>query len=413
MSLFNLIVCIFFSLEYLRMGLVTIHPAAINICTFSLSLLLIYMCGVKYRKNITILVVAILATFFAALLNGLRIGFLDSYSITYTVFKSVELLAILSFVSRIDLNKFTDILKNIINTYIFINAVLFLYYIYFFLLGNGVDSRPIVYWPYRFAGLCGEPAQFAQHAVFIIFSILLVKKFCPAYKYKLKLAMVIIWAFLSFSNSILLLLFFMAVFYFLFMDIKKIAIKIGAVISAIPLTISFLSKVNTRLDIDYEAIGRIFANFHQLSELVPLESLKFNPITQGNPLTIRIFEFIYSISLINQPIAQGYGSRLAYAHYIGLIDGNTEINMYGITQIGFELGVIPMSLFIGFMCYYLFLNAKHFNNTSKLLCVSVFYMIFIMNGFNFRIVWFFLFVTFTYKEWFIENYYFRTKLSKE
>jgi len=179
------------------------------------------------------------------------------------------------------------------------------------------------------------------------------------------------------------------------------------VIGLIPLGYVAITKIFTRLDLDFDAFYNILNQFSELSKHAIVSNGIISPyvsdLVGGNSVTIRFFEFIYSLALIHEPVGNGLGSTTAYARYAGYIGQNDPINMYGITQVGFELGVIPMFLLIMFLFWILLVKSVILSKDIRLLIASIFFMIFIMNGIGFKVVWFFLFVILIHKEWFLNQ----------
>ena len=402
-SQLEILVVVFFSLEYFREALLYIHPFLINAISLFISFLIIYCLKFRIYQKVRMFFFTLIGFIFIALIKGNAIGFFDSRTLIYSVFKSIEILAIVVLLSNVRLSVFLNILTLLIKVFIVVNLILLLYY-FGALIGLLPSINRIVIFDYRFAGLSGEPAQFAQHCVFILFSILIVMKHNRLESPRLCFAIILLMAIISFSNSIILLAFFLLVFYFLFIGNGNgnVIRKILLILSLIPVLYIAITKVFTRLDIDVDTLTSILGKFSSLTES-PITS--YSELSGSNGVTIRFFEFIYSLSMINQPIGNGFGSTVLYARYAGYIPEDSYINMYGITQVGFELGFIPMFLFGFFLLWTLLIMPVALSKDIRFLIASIFFMIFIMNGFGFKIVWFFLFVVLIHKDWFLKNRY--------
>jgi len=144
-------------------------------------------------------------------------GFSDSKTLLYSIFKSIELLAMVILLSNLSLKVFLNILTLLIKVFICINFVLLLYY-FGALSGLLPKVDRLVIFHYRFAGLTGEPAQFAQHSIFIMFSIVIVEKYNMLKRPKLAFSIVLFMAILSFSNSIITRFFSIAILFFLLVE---------------------------------------------------------------------------------------------------------------------------------------------------------------------------------------------------
>ncbi|TLS69324.1 hypothetical protein [Photobacterium damselae] len=397
----EVLVVLFFAVEYFREALLYFSPMVINLISLFISLLLIYSLQIKISKRVRVLLFLMFFFVFFALFKGLTIGFFDPKVLIYSFFKAIEYLSIVVTLSKIGKKTFYNILTLLIKVFIFINLLLLLYY-FCALVGVLPSINRVVIFDYRFAGLSGEPAQFAQHCVLIIFSILLVNKYRLLKHPSISISIVLFMTALSFSNSIVLLSAFLFVYYLFFIGAISYAKKILYFFILIPLGYFSIEEIFTRLTIDYDTIFMLFNNIGTLSDK-PIYT--YSELTSSNSVTVRFFEFIYSLSLINQLIGNGFGSTLSYARYAGYIPNDSFINMYGITQIGFELGLIPMFVFIIFLLYFIFIISVKFSTVSRLLIASLFFMILVMNGIGFKFVWFFIFALLIHKEWFLKKGY--------
>lgn len=397
-SQLEILAVVFFSVEYLREVFLLVNPFLINSISLLIASTIICCLRPKINKRVRILLASMIGFIFIALVKGLAIGFLDPKTLVYSIFKSIEYLALVILLSNISLKVFLNILTLLIKVFIGINLVLLVYY-FGALIGFLPSINRLVIFDYRFAGLSGEPAQFAQHCVFILFSILIVMKYNLLQKPKMSFSIVLFMLTLSFSNSIVLLAVFLLFFNFFFVGTGNVIKKFVVVVAFIPIGYLVATKIFTRLDLDFDAITNIVLKFKTLTTY----AVNSAELTGGNPVTIRIFEFFYSLSLLNQPVANGFGSTLSYARFAGYVGENDFINMYGITQVGFELGLIPMFLFVMFLLWNLFVKSVVLSNDIRLLVASIFFMVFVMNGVGFKIVWFFLFLVLIHREWFLKK----------
>lgn len=386
---------LYFTIEFLREGFLYIHPFFINSISLLISLLLIYTAKMKVSKKGVLLFFPLVLFILLAFLKGRAIGFSDNRSLIYSIFKITEYITLLLVLTTISKESFINVLILIILSFIKINIVLLFYYFGALLRIFPSISR-IVIFDYRFAGLAGEPAQFAQHSVFIIFSMFIVSRNLYPRNFKKDIILVVFMMILSFSNTIAILSIFLLGFYFLFMETRKLGRKLVTLLGLTPILYLMITKVFTRLEIDLDAISKIISNFSILSEYAS----KSSSLTGGNALSIRFFEFMYSLSLIKEPIANGFGTTVTYGRFAGYLANDSFWNMYGITQVGFELGVIPMFILIIFLLWYLFFGSRKFTKYIRLLVATIFFMIMIMNGFGFKFVWLFLFVTIIHPKWF-------------
>lgn len=398
-SQLEVIVALFFSIEYLREMFILINPYLINVLSISFSLLIIISLKTRINKNVRVLIALISLFIFSALIHGWFLNFFEVQVLIYSIFKLTEVFAIVIFLSNVSERVFYNSLHLIVKVFIFINVVLFVYY--FFALFDILPSvNRLVIFDYRFAGLSGEPAQFAQHCVFIIFSIFILMKNDFLNHSRFFLVVVFFMAAISFSNAIALLLLSLYMYYFFFVSSGNSLKKILGVFLLVPVGYLVINNVFTRLKIDFDDI---YPLLNQLTVLADIPISSYDVLTSHNPVTVRIFEFMYSLSMINKPLGSGLGSTLPYSRYAGFIENDEFINMYGITQIGFELGYVPMIFLMIFLFWFLFYHSINLSVPIRLFIFSIVFFIFLMNGVGFKITWFFVFLLMINKGWFLKG----------
>ncbi|MEO5659082.1 MAG: hypothetical protein ABIQ90_04690 [Polaromonas sp.] len=372
----------FFALDFLREGLGLINPYIINILSLILGLMLLLLARkiVIRKKFFTVLVVIVFFSILA-LINGVTKGFVDGYTFSYTFFKIVELTIVFVLASNMTRTHFAQLCNKLATFFIFIHIPLFLYYLAAMAGIAPSVNRIVVFDSTRFAGLAGEPAQYGQMAFIVFIYLIFANKEKPVSHFRLKLFTVFIFACSSFSNAFFIPLIVLVGYYMVAGNKSSVTKKVIYILMGSTLVGSFF-LINDRLDINFDQIWFVIQNFKALKD-VSFEGVGINSITT------RFFEVAYSTSLVNEYIGHGIGSAVNYPAFSGIregIIGGDKVNFYGISQLGYELGIIPALIFI-FWVSRSFVKFKG-DLLYKSSIASILVAMFLINGLAFKLYWF-------------------------
>jgi hypothetical protein len=383
----------FFALDFLREGLGLINPYIINILSLGFGLILLILVK-KISIQRHFFWVYVLIFFFAvmALINGVSGGFLDGYTFSYTFFKIVELTIVFVLASNMTKASFAMLCSKLATAFIVIHIPLFLYYLGAMAGVVHATNRVVVFDSTRFAGLAGEPAQYGQMSFIVFIYLIFANKDRPVPHFRTKLFAIFTLATLSFSNAFFIPLIVMVGYYMIAGNKASVIKKVAYILMGSTLVGSFF-LINDRLDINFDQIWFVVQNFKGLKD-VSFEGVGINSITT------RFFEVAYSTSLVTEYIGHGIGSTLNYPAFSGIkegIIGETKINFYGISQLGYELGIVPMFLFI-FWVIRLFIKFKG-EIIYKSSIAAILVAMFLINGLAFKLYWFTFITIFLIKKY--------------
>jgi hypothetical protein len=383
----------FFALDFLREGLGLINPYIINILSLALGLLLLLIARKVVIKKIFFPFFAVFVFFsILALINGVSKGFIDGYTFSYTFFKIVELAVVFVLASNMTRVHFTSLCSKLATVFIAIHIPLFLYYLAAIAGIVGFTNRVVVFDGTRFAGLSGEPAQYGQLAFIVFIFLIFANTDHKVAHFRLKLFAIFILAGSSFSNAFFIPLIVLVAYYMVAGNKSSVVKKFFYILMGSILVGSFF-LLNDRLEINFDQIWFVIQNFKGLKD-VSFEGVGVNSITT------RFFEVAYSTSLVTEYIGHGIGSAVNYPAFSGIkegIIGESKINFYGISQLGYELGIIPMFLFI-FWVIRLFIKFKG-DLLYKSSIASILVVMFLINGLAFKLYWFTFITIFLIKKY--------------
>jgi len=83
-----------------------------------------------------------------------------------------------------------------------------------------------------------------------------------------------------------------------------------------------------------------------------------------------------------------WGSIINYPIFSGQLEKGQRIAFFGISQISYEIGLIPMFLF-WFIKQIIYLKINLFNKSAL---ITVFFVMIAINGISFKLYWFMLFI---------------------
>lgn len=372
----------FFSIDFIRELLGFVNPNIINVLSIIFGLIVILLLNNgRVDNKLRYLYFSILFFSIISILNGLTKGFVDEYTIIYSFYKILELSMIFIIVSNLSRNQLLNFFQKFVKVFFILHTPMFFYYLLSLIGIIPYQDRVVIFSYVRFGGLSGEPAQYGQMLLVVMFAMITLYRNKLISNFRLKFSIFILFSFTSFSNAFFLPL-MVFVIYYIFKNKTSLARLIFYYVAGFLVLGSFFI-INERLAIDYEQLWFIIANFQQLGSL-SVEGVGLNSVTT------RFYEVLYGLSNTNELIANGIGSGFNYPIFSGILEEGQRINFYGISQIGYEVGLIPMFLLI----FWLFKNTLFSEHDlfNKSALVSVLFIMIFVNGISFKLYWFMLFI---------------------
>jgi len=381
-KLLIIFISIFFAVDFIRELLGFIHPNFINIISIFIGLVsLLLIKKITVNHKLIFLYISIVIFLTISLFNGIYKGFIDYQTIFYTFYKILELTIVIIIASNMSKRKLLLFYSKFTKLFYIIHTPLFLYYLLVLIGVLTYHNRIIVFDLVRFAGLSGEPAQYGQMSLIVLFMLITLKQNLNIKNIKSKTIIFLIFVLTSLSNA-----FFLSIIVFMIYYYNKQRISIIKLVFQYILAISviiILFSINERLDIDLEQLSFIINNFRNLPH-ISVDGVGINSITT------RFYEVLKSLSMTTNIIGHGLGSSLNYPIFSGELEVGQRINFYGISQVGYELGLLPMVLFITWFIKQIFyLKISLFNKSSLF---TIFFVMLAVNGIAFKLYWFILFI---------------------
>jgi len=373
---------LFFSIDFIRELMAFLNPNIINVLSIGFGLVAILLLNNgRVDNKLKYLYLSILFFLIISILNGLTKGFIDEYTVVYSFYKILELSMIFIIASNLSKNQILNFFQKFVKVFFILHTPIFFYYLLALIGIIPYHDRVVIFSYVRFGGLAGEPAQYGQMLLVVLFAMITLYRNNLISNFRLKLSVFMLFSFTSFSNAFFIPL---AVFiiYYIFKKRKSLAKLFFYYIFGFVVIGSFFF-INDRLSIDYEQLWLIITNFQQLGS-VSIEGVGLNSVTT------RFYEVLYALSNTNELIANGLGSGLNYSIFSGVLEEGQRINFYGISQVGYEVGLIPMFLLL----FWLFKNTLFSEHDlfNKSALVSILFNMIFINGIAFKLYWFMLFI---------------------
>jgi len=200
-NLFLLSITLFFSIDFLRELFLYIHPNLINVLSISFGLLSIYFIGkVTISNDIKFIYYFLIIFLVLSFLNGINNGFIDKHTIIYSLYKLIEITIVAIIASNLTSEQLIKFYNKFIKLFFIIHLSIFVYYLLVLISILPYYNR-IVIFDYRFGGLSGEPAQYGQILLIILFIIFTLNKYSTVKNLKFKLVLFSMLSISSFSNA--------------------------------------------------------------------------------------------------------------------------------------------------------------------------------------------------------------------
>jgi len=380
-SLLVIFITLFFSIDFLREMFLLINPNLINILSMAFGLISLLLIGnIKIANKLKVLYFFIVFFMIISVFNGFFKGFIDAHTIIYSIYKFLEITIVLVIASNLSKTELLSFYSKFVTLFLIIHTLIFIYYL-MVLAGILPHYNRIVAFDTRFGGLAGEPAQYGQIALVVLFAMFTLYKYSYIKNFKYKLLLFLIFALTSLSNAFYLSLIVFIIYFYFKQKVSLLKLVLHYVL-AISIGL-ILFNINERLNIDYNQLWFIITNYQQLP-YISVEGVGINSVTT------RFFEVLKTLSMTTHLLGNGIGSAIHYPSFSGQLEEGKSIAFYGISQLGYELGLIPMFLFIiWFLKKILTLKIGIFNKSAL---VTIFFVMLAINGISFKLYWFLLFV---------------------